>query len=50
MRANPGNFEYKIDVALPFDRQRELKREQKFVDIVRDVEDKMIRVAELSKR
>ena len=50
MRANPGSFEYKIDVDLPFDRKRELKREQKFMDIVRDVEDKMIRVAEISKK
>jgi NitT/TauT family transport system ATP-binding protein len=50
MRANPGSFEYKIDVGLPFNRERELKREQKFVDLVREVEDKMIRVAEISKK
>jgi NitT/TauT family transport system ATP-binding protein len=50
MRANPGNFEFQINVDLPFNRQRELKRTQKFVDIVRDVEDKMIRVAEMSRK
>lgn len=49
MRANPGSFEFHVSVDLPFDRQRELKRTQKFTDICRDVEDKMIRVAEISK-
>lgn len=45
MAANPGRFEYHIQVDLPFDRNREVKHSQKFTDLVREVEDKMVEVS-----
>jgi NitT/TauT family transport system ATP-binding protein len=49
MAAKPGRFVHHISVDLPFNRNREVKHSSKFNDIVRDVEDKMIAVANGSK-
>lgn len=48
MAANPGRFAYHIKVDLPFNRDREVKHSSKFNDLVRQVEDKMIQVAQIS--
>jgi NitT/TauT family transport system ATP-binding protein len=45
MAARPGRFVWKKQVDLPFNRTREVKHTQKFNDIVREVEDKMIEVS-----
>ncbi len=50
MAANPGRFVYQISVDLPFNRNLEVKHSAKFTDLVRDVEDKMIKVAQMSVR
>lgn len=42
MAANPGRFVDHLVVDLPFNRNREVKHSQKFNDLVRIVEDKMI--------
>jgi NitT/TauT family transport system ATP-binding protein len=45
MAARPGRFVWKKQVDLPFNRTREVKHTQKFNDIVREVEDKMLEVS-----
>jgi NitT/TauT family transport system ATP-binding protein len=45
MAARPGRFVWKKLVDLPFNRTREVKHTQKFNDIVREVEDKMLEVS-----
>jgi NitT/TauT family transport system ATP-binding protein len=45
LKSAPSHFVEKIDVDLPFNRNRELKRTPKFTEIVHYVEDKMIEVA-----
>ena len=47
MAARPGRFVYHKSVDLPFNRTREVKHSQKFSDIVREVEDKMIEVSSM---
>lgn len=44
MRANPGKIVKKIPVDLPLERNRQLKRDKKFIDIVHTVEDTMVDV------
>ncbi|MCF8246583.1 MAG: ABC transporter ATP-binding protein [Saprospiraceae bacterium] len=44
MRANPGQFVQQIHVDLPFHRKREIKRNQHFIELVHEVEDKMVAV------
>ncbi len=47
MKSAPSKFVEHIKVDLPLQRNRETKREQKFVDLVREVEDRMISVAQM---
>ncbi len=47
MKSAPSQFVEHIKVDLPLQRNRETKREQKFVDLVREVEDRMISVAQM---
>ncbi len=47
MKSAPSRFVEHIKVDLPFKRNREMKRDQKFVDLVQQVEDTMVRVAEM---
>jgi NitT/TauT family transport system ATP-binding protein len=47
MAAKPGRFVWKKQVDLPFNRTRDIKHTQKFNDIVREVEDKMLEVSGL---
>ncbi len=42
MRSNPGNFVQHIQVDLPFHRQRGIKRDPHFIELVHEVEDKMV--------
>jgi len=44
MRSKPGKIVEKIDVPLPFNRDRSLKRTQAFLDIVYKVEDYMMEI------
>jgi len=44
MRANPGQFEQHIHVDLPFERARGIKRDPHFIELVHEVEDKMVAV------
>jgi len=46
MRANPGNIAQRIKIDLPGDRNRDLKRDQKFIDLVYYIEDQMISINE----
>ncbi len=45
MKKAPSRFVERIPVDLPLHRDREMKRAQRFTDLVREVEDKMIAVA-----
>jgi NitT/TauT family transport system ATP-binding protein len=45
MAARPGRFVWKKQVDLPFNRTRSIKHTEKFNEIVREVEDKMIEVS-----
>ncbi|MEL7425971.1 MAG: ABC transporter ATP-binding protein [Bacteroidota bacterium] len=45
MKKAPSRFVERIPVDLPLHRDREMKRDQRFTDLVREVEDKMIAVA-----
>ncbi len=47
LKSAPSHFVEHIKVDLPFHRTRELKRDPKFVELVRTVEDKMIEVANM---
>jgi NitT/TauT family transport system ATP-binding protein len=47
MKSAPSRFVEHIHVDLPFHRTRATKRDPKFVDLVREVEDRMIKVAEM---
>ncbi len=47
MKSPPSQFVEHIHVDLPFERDIETKRSQKFIDLVREVEDKMIRVSKI---
>ena len=47
MKSAPSRFVEHIKVDLPFKRNREMKRDQKFVDLVQQVEDTMVKVAEM---
>ena len=44
MKSPPSKIVDHLPVPLPFDRHREMKREQKFIDLVREVEDKMVQL------
>ncbi|MBP6825652.1 MAG: ABC transporter ATP-binding protein [Saprospiraceae bacterium] len=50
MAANPGRFVHHISVDLPFNRNLEVKHSAHFNELVREVEDKMIDVAEMSRK
>ena len=45
MKKAPSRFVEKIHVDLPFNRTRETKREARFEELVHQVEDKMVQVA-----
>lgn len=47
MKAAPSNFTEHIKVDLPLIRTREIKRDSRYVDLVYEVEDKMVHVSEL---
>ncbi len=47
MKSAPSNFVGHIKVDLPLIRTREIKRDPKYVDLVYEVEDKMVHVSEL---
>ncbi len=47
MKSAPSNFIEHIKVDLPLYRTREIKRDQKYVDLVYHVEDKMVHISEL---
>jgi NitT/TauT family transport system ATP-binding protein len=47
MKSPPSTIVEHIHVDLPFERNKETKRSQKFVDLVREVEDKMIAVSKV---
>jgi NitT/TauT family transport system ATP-binding protein len=48
MKAAPSNFIEHIKVDLPLQRTREIKRDPRYVDLVYEVEDKMVHISELS--
>lgn len=47
LKAQPANFVEHIHVDLPFERNRALKRDPRFVELVHEVEDRMVKVAEM---
>ncbi|MEL7219976.1 MAG: ABC transporter ATP-binding protein [Bacteroidota bacterium] len=47
MHKAPSSFAEHIHVDLPLQRDREMKRDQKFTDLVREVEDRMLKIASL---
>ena len=47
MKSAPSRFVEHIKVDLPFNRNRDTKRDPHFVELVREVEDRMIKVAEM---
>jgi len=47
LKSAPSHFVEHIKIDLPFNRRRETKREPRFVELVHEVEDKMVSVAEL---
>ena len=47
MKSAPSRFVEHINVDLPFDRSRDTKRDPHFVELVREVEDRMVKVAEM---
>ena len=47
MKAAPSQFVEHIKVDLPFNRTREIKRDPRFIELVREVEDKMIQVSKI---
>lgn len=49
MKSPPSNFVEHIKVDLPFHRTHETKRDPHFVELVQDLEDRMIKVAALDK-
>ena len=48
MRSNPGNFVQHVQVDLPFHRSRTIKRDPHFIELVHEVEDKMVAVGKMS--
>ncbi len=48
MKAAPSQFVEHIHVDLPFNRTREIKRDPRFVELVHEVEDTMVRVSEIN--
>jgi len=48
MKSAPSKIVEHIKVDLPLHRSRELKREKHFMELVQDVEDRMVNVANLS--
>jgi len=47
MKKAPSRFVDHVVVDLPYDRDRDIKRQQKFMDLVRDVEDRMLKVVNM---
>ncbi|MFK8102864.1 MAG: ABC transporter ATP-binding protein [Saprospiraceae bacterium] len=47
MKSAPSQFVEHISVDLPFDRTRATKREPRFVELVNEVEDRMVKVSEM---
>jgi NitT/TauT family transport system ATP-binding protein len=47
MKSAPSKFVEHIHVDLPFNRTRDIKRDPRFVELVREVEDKMVAVSSL---
>ncbi len=48
MKSAPSKFVEHLKIDLPLERERVIKRSQKFVELVHELEDKMIKVAEMS--
>ena len=47
LKAPPAKFVEHIHVDLPFHRTRETKRQQRFIELVHEVEDRMVKVSEM---
>jgi NitT/TauT family transport system ATP-binding protein len=47
LKAQPAHFVEHIHVDLPFHRTRETKRQKRFIELVHEVEDKMVKVSEM---
>jgi len=47
MKSPPSRFVEHIEVDMPFHRSREMKRTPRFIELVREVEDRMVAVAKL---
>ncbi len=47
MKSAPSRFVEHIHVDLPFNRTRQTKREPRFIELVHEVEDRMVKVAEM---
>ncbi|HMV24320.1 MAG TPA: ABC transporter ATP-binding protein, partial [Saprospiraceae bacterium] len=47
MKAPPSRIVQKIDVNLPLKRTREMKRDPKFLEIVHQIEDEMVSIANM---
>ena len=50
MKAAPSRFAEHIHVDLPFNRTREIKRDPRFVELVHEVEDRMVQVSEMQEQ
>ncbi len=48
LSAPPAKFVEHIDIDLPFNRSRATKREPRYIELVQEVEDRMIQVAEMT--
>ena len=47
LKAQPSRFVEHIDIDLPLKRNREIKRDSRYTELVHHVEDTMIRIADL---
>lgn len=47
LKSPPSKFVHHIHVDLPFNRNKETKRDQRFIDLVQEVEDKMLEVGRM---
>ena len=47
MKSQPSDFVRHIEVGLPLERSRELKRDKKFIELVHQVEDSMVEVGKM---
>ena len=49
LKANPASIEEAVKINLPANRTRDMKRDPKFVNLVYEVEDKMVRLEAIQK-